>query len=166
MMTIVEAEEELEVVVKEMMMEMKMMKWDLRSTKEELLIQIDAKDNSIYELERGLSSLKNPSQTFACAGHYSVLSTTRQAISYSNLLYYSSNVASAGLNITSGQFISGVAGSYTVTWGLRAYDDAGDISVQIFLRKKGQKIEESKHLSAYTGSSGYVVDQGKHYNIL
>ena len=95
MMTMVVAEEELEVVVREMMMEMKMMKWDLRSTKEELLIQIDAKDNSIYELERELSSLKNPYQTFACAGHYSVLSTTRQAISYSNLLYSSSNVAGA-----------------------------------------------------------------------
>ena len=160
MMTIVEAEEELEVVVKEMMMEMKMMKWDLRSTKEELLIQIDAKDNSIYELERGLSSLKNPSQTFACAGHYSVLSTTRQAISYSNLLYFSSNVAGAGLNITSGQFISGVAGSYTVTWSLRAINDAGDHSVHINLRKNGQNIDESLHYSRYTGPSGYAYDQG------
>ena len=114
MMTMVEAEKDLEVMVRMMVKEMNMMKSDLQSTKEELLSQIDAKDDSINELERELSSLKNSPKTYACAGHYSVLSTTRQAISYSNLLYSSSNVAGAGLNITSGQFISGVAGSYTL----------------------------------------------------
>ena len=160
MMTIVEAEEDLEVMVREMVKEMNMMKSDLQSTKEELLSQIDAKDDSIYKLERELSSLKNSSYSYACAGHYSVLSTTRQVIPYSNLLYASSNVAGAGLNITSGQFISGLAGSYTVTWSLRAINDAGDHSVHINLRKNGQNIDESLHYSRYTGPSGYAYDQG------
>ena len=160
MMTMVEAEEDLEVLVREMAKEMNMMKEELQSTKEELLSQIDAKVDSIYELERGMFSLKNSPKTFACAGHYSVLSTTLQAISYSNLLYSSSNVAGAGLNITSGQFISGVAGSYTVTWSLRAINDAGDHSVHINLRKNGQNIDESLHYSRYTGPSGYAYDQG------
>ena len=88
------------------------------------------------------------------------LSTTRQAISYSNLLYSSCNDGGAGLNINSGQFISGVAGSYTVTWSLRAINDAGDHSVHINLRKNGQNIDESLHYSRYTGPSGYAYDQG------
>eukprot|EP00091_Calanus_sinicus_P024193 TRINITY_DN8540_c0_g1_i4.p1 TRINITY_DN8540_c0_g1~~TRINITY_DN8540_c0_g1_i4.p1 ORF type:complete len:214 (-),score=62.78 TRINITY_DN8540_c0_g1_i4:71-712(-) len=160
MMTMVEAEEDLEVMLREMMKEMNIIKSDLQSTKEELLSHIDAKDNSIYELEREVYNLQNPPQTFACAGHYSVLSTSRQAISYSNLLYSSSNVAGAGMNITSGQFISGVAGTYTVTWSLRAINDAGDHSVHINLRKNEKNIDESLHYSRYTGPSGYAYDQG------
>ena len=159
-MSRVEAEGDLKITGREMVMEMKTMKSDLQSTREELLSLIDAKDDSIYDLERELSSLKNPSQTFACAGHYSVLSTSRQAISYSNLLYSSSNVAGASMNITSGQFVSGVAGTYTVTWSLRAINDAGDHSVHINLRKNEQNIDESLHYSRYTGPSGYAYDQG------
>ena len=160
MMTIIEAHENLQVMVNEMRIELDMMKEDMISTKEELYSQLDAKDVSIYELERSVSFLKEAPWMFTCAGHYSVLSTSQQVISYSSLLYNSTNAAGAGLDITSGQFTAGSTGSYTVTWSLRAINDAGDHSVHINMRKNGKNVDESLHYSRYTGPSGYAYDQG------
>merc|ERR1711892_1340421 len=143
MMTIIEAQEDLQVMVNEMRIELDMMKEDMISTKEELYSQLDAKDVSIYELERSVSFLKEAPWMFTCAGHYSF-----------------TNAAGAGLNITSGQFTAGNTGSYTVTWSLRAINDAGDHSVHINMRKNGKNVDESLHYSRYTGPSGYAYDQG------
>ena len=45
-----------------------------------------------------------------------------------------------------------------------AYGDNGEHSVYIDLRKNRQNVKESRHESHYTGTSGLVYEQGKHYN--
>ena len=55
------------------MTEMNMMKRDFQRTNQVLLTKIESKDDSIYSQEVKLSSLKNPSQTFACAGNYATV---------------------------------------------------------------------------------------------
>ena len=47
-------------------------------------------------------------------------------------------------------------GTYTVTWSLK-----DDKLVQIYLRRNGDNILASKHMSHYTGSSGIVEETGK-----
>jgi hypothetical protein len=128
-------------------------KEDLANTKEDLL----TKDQ---ELEMDVSFLKEPPFFHAC-GYKDYTYITGQTIPYSSLLYSSTNTEGGDLDISTGIFSSPYPGSYTVTWSLEAVDDAGDSAVVIYLRKNGQKIDESRTYSYYTGSSGRVSDQGK-----
>ena len=136
---------------------------DLANTKEDLLIKEQ-------ELEKDVSFLKNPPFFHACGAHYGSRSITRQTIPYSRLLYssaYSPDSVSGGLDISTGIMTCGWPGSYNVTWSLSADDDHGDRTVYIYLRKNGQRMDESLHQSWYTGSSGTVYDQGKQiHNII
>merc|ERR1711892_1053928 len=113
-----------------------------------------------HELERDVSIIRNPPFIHSCGSHYEYLSITSQTIPYNNLLYSSTNTEGGGLDIARGVFTSPLAGSYTVTWSLAADDDAGDHSVVIYLRQNGQKIEESRHYSDYSGPSGQATNQG------
>ena len=154
--------------------ELKMTKTELKMAKEELKskdVQLetdmlttkeDLKAKDVH-LEREVSFLKDPPFTFACGAHSNSagLSITSQAISYTTLLYSSSNVAGAGLDISTGVFTAGHPGSYTATWSLYSDDDHGDSQVYIHLRKNMVSIQESYHVSYYIGpdQSG-VADQG------
>ena len=84
-----------------------------------------------------------------------------QTISYSSLLYSSTNTEGGYLDVATGVFSSPYPGSYTVTWSLLAKDGVGESIVEIYLRKNGQKIDETHHWSQYTGSNGHVWEQGK-----
>ena len=97
----------------------------------------------------------------ACGYQYSYSSLTG-IITYSTLLYSSTNTEGGGLDIASGVFTSSYPGSYTVTWSLYADNDAGEHYVAIYLQHNGQNIDESEHRSYYGGPSGYVRDQGIH----
>ena len=70
--------------------------------------------------------------TFEC-GYSSNSKATSQIISYTKLLYSSTNVDGAGLDISEGVFTSGHPGTYTATWSLSAWNDAGDSRVFIYL---------------------------------
>ena len=142
-----EAKEDLEMIVREMKIEMGEVKKRLTKNEEDL----KAKDVSIQDLEREVSFLKDPPWTFACGAHYDLISIKDQAISYATLLYSSSNVAGAGLDISTGVFTAGHPGSYTATWSLMA--SSGQGSLEVFLRKNGKIIQESCHHS-------FVTDQG------
>ena len=67
----------------------------------------------------------------------------------------------ANFNLENGVYTNGWPGTYTVTWDLYAVDDHRDHLVEIYLKKNGDKIYESRHVSKYTGSSGLVDDQGE-----
>jgi septal ring factor EnvC (AmiA/AmiB activator) len=118
---------------------------DLTFTKEDLL----TKDQ---ELEMDMSFLKEPPFFHAC-GYQDGASTNRNTIPYSSLLYSSTNTEGGGLDVSTGIFSSPYPGSWTVTWSLRANDDAGDSHVEIYLRKNAENIDESRHYSWYSGSS-------------
>ena len=117
-----------------------------------------AKDVMTQELEREVSFLKDPPWTFACGFVFS-LTTTHKAISYDTLLYSSTNVAGAGLDISTGGFTAGHPGSYTATWSLGAGMIHGH-RVYIYLRKNGKNIAESLHYSFFNDDSAEVRDQG------
>ena len=160
--------EELKAKYVQLEMEMMSTKDDLKAKEVQLERDLlttrdDLKSNGvcIQDLEREVSFLKDPPFTFACGAHYDILSITSQAISYTILLYSSTNIEGPhGLDISTGVFTSGHPGSYTATWSLLAQDNAGDPSVLIYLRKNGEYIEESRHYSVYTGPSGFVDDVG------
>merc|ERR1711892_1080016 len=177
--TLVEPKEDLENIVKEMMMEMngrmllleaelQMTKAELTATKEEVKLTATKEELSAtrddltskdHELERDLSIIRTPPFIPSC-GSISRTTITSQTLRYSNLLYSSTNTEGGGLDIATGVFPPPWPGSYTVTWSLYAGDDAGEHWVSIYLRQNGQKIDESWHYSDYTGPSGYVDDQG------
>ena len=119
-----------------------------------------ARDVNIRDLERDVSFLKDPPWTFACGAQYYAFDTNTQTISYTTLLYSSTNVAGAGLDISTGVFTAGHPGSYTATWNLMADNDAGEHIVDIYLRMNRKIIAESRYTSVYTGPSGYATDQG------
>merc|ERR1711970_1576996 len=118
-----------------------------------------AKDASIQKLEREVSLLKDPTFTYF-SSYLSVTRIISQTITYEKLLYSSTNVEGAAMDISTGIFTSGWPGTYTVTWSLAADMDEGQPIMHIYLRMNGAKIRESLHSSFYTGPSGYVRDQG------
>jgi len=160
LLTMVEAEDDLERMVEEMKSEMRTVREELSQINSDLRAKIVAKDTSIVKLEEEVRALKNAPYTYACAGHYSLLSSSNRPVTYSNIIFWESNLEDAWMNKTSGQFIAGASGVYTATWSLRAIDDTGDPSIHINLRKNKDIIDETLHFSRYTGDSGYVYDQG------
>ena len=82
-------------------------------------------------------------------------------IPYDSLFHSSTNIPGGpALNTETGVFTAPLAGIYYVTWALLSANDAGDNGVFIYLRHNGITIVETRHYSSYTGSSGYVRDQG------
>merc|ERR1711892_1547572 len=132
--TLVEPKDDLENIVKEIMMEMKgrmllleaelkMTKEELTTTKEELKLTATKEELSAtrddltskdHELERDVSIIRNPPFIHSC-GYKSSTTITSQTIPYSILLYSSTNTEGGGLDIATGVFTSPWPGSYTVT---------------------------------------------------
>ena len=130
-------------------------KLDLKKAKHDL----EAKEE---ELKKEITVLRNPPFIHSC-GYQRSTSVTVQTITYSTLLYSSTNTEGGGLDIETGIFTSPHPGSYTVTWALFSNSGHGDHDMYIYLYKNGMWIQESQHRSYYTGQSGYVDDQGKTY---
>ena len=107
-----------------------------------------------------MSFLKEPPFFHACGYQGVVIRITKQTVPYKSLIYSSTNTESGGLDIDTGILTAPQSGSYTVTWSLSAEDNAGDTAAQILLRKNGQNIVESEHVSYYSGSTGVAWDQG------
>jgi hypothetical protein len=153
-----EAKEDIENMVKEMNERLALTEENLKQTQGELL---ELKTENV-QLKMDVSFLKNPPFFHACGAHFNRLSISGQTIPYTSLLPYPSTNTEGDLDISTGIFTCDAPGSYTVTWSLVAVDYAGDSQVEIYLRKNGEKITESLHVSWYSGSSGRVNDQGKH----
>merc|ERR1712013_129018 len=111
------------------------------------------------ELEREVAILKAPPFIHFCGSHYDWLSDSYMTIPYTSLLYSSTSTEGGGLDISTGVFTAPHGGSYTVYWDTIAGLDSGE-DVQIVLQKNEETIEESRHVSQYTGPSGSVRDQG------
>merc|ERR1719228_1727991 len=92
--------------------------------------EMKAKDASHQKLEREVVFLKDPPYTYF-SSYQSYIDITSQTITYSSLLYSSTNVVGADMNTSTGIFTSGWGGTYTVSWslwtGANAEDDAVDI---------------------------------------
>jgi len=158
-----------DVSIEQMEREISITKEDLLTTKEDLFTtkeDLKTKDASIKYLETEVSSLRNPPFTFACGAHYSWIKTsyppTSATIYYTKLLYSSTNVDGPhGLDISTGVFTAGYPGTYIATWSLATGEfGVGDHAVNIYLRKNGATIRESKFETVYQGSSGKVHNQG------
>merc|ERR1719369_364217 len=114
------------------------------------------------QLEKEVLFLKDQPYTFICASTYETLFFSSGIFSYSKLLYSSTNVDGADMNLSTGVFTAGWGGSYTVTYSLLAYDYANKYNTYFtaYLRKNGEKIEETRHVSRYVDSgSGHTLDQ-------
>ena len=105
-------------------------------------IKEDLKDKEFLtqELGRDVAFLKDTPWTLAC-GASGRRNLTNETLSYDNLLYSSTNVAGAGLDISTGVFTAEHSGSYTATWSLVATDDAGDH--QITMWKNEEECREN-----------------------
>ena len=155
--------EDTEMVIKNMNARLTAAEKELLNTKTEL----EAANIKQQELEREVSALSNLPFLHVCGSSSTWLTISSQTISYRMILYSSTNTEGGGLDLISGIFTSPHPGSYTVTWSLHADAGAGDPWVEIYLRKNSQIIGESLHRSRYTGTSGFVRDQGReHYHCL
>ena len=152
--TFTKAESDIMDIIKDIQAEMKNLKTQY-SLMEETLKETQ---ENLTKAQTALSFLKEPPYSHACGGYNDRLQLTSNTISYKTLLYSSTNVKEGGLDIETGVFTAGWPGSYTITWSLRAANDAGEEVVNIHLRKNGQTIPDSWH-SSYCGSKN-VGDQG------
>ena len=125
---------------------------DLANTKADLMFQTD-------ELEREVTNLKTPPYLHTCGSRLTTLSTSHQTITYTSVLYSSTNTEGGGLDIKTGVFTAPRGGSYTVSWNTAAVMDHGEYVI-IFLQKNDENIQESWHHSYYGGDSSHVIDQG------
>ena len=102
-----------------------------------------------HDLQKQVLILRNPPWTFACGSHYAGIMATSMAISYSKLLYSSSNVEGAGLDICSVQ----VTPVHTLLhWVFRLGTILG-MDSWTFISGRMQKL-------FYIGSEGYLEDKG------
>ena len=146
---------------------------DLDSAKEELIgaiTNLATKDDHLMtkaeELQRDIAILKDSPFFHACGSYNNGLYIRTQTIPYSSLFYNSTNTEGGGLDLETGIFSSPYPGSYSVTWSILAGDGTGERAVSIFLHRNGEIVEESQHLSSYTGADGYVYDQGRITNTI
>ena len=143
----------------ELQISMKMLKtenYELRYVIDRLNAQIINHNNN----EGKKSVLKDIPHYYSCVYQGSTY-ITDQVMNFEKILYSSCNLCdNADFNITTGIYTNGWPGTYTVTWNLVATDGVGERSVAIYLQKNGEKIEESRFVSSYTGSNGYVFEQG------
>merc|ERR1711935_375548 len=116
-------------------------------------------DKSI-DHEKSITVLRSPPAVFYCGYRY-VTTATSSVLTFDRLSYSNNNQPTGGLDPATGKFSCPYPGTYSVSWSLRADNHAGDDYVSIYLMKNGYSAgQESRHLSRYTGASGYVVDQG------
>merc|ERR1712142_115789 len=129
---------------------------ELSATKQNLTAKAE-------DLERKVKALEDPPYIHTCGSQSHSLYSGMKTITYSGLLYCSSNTAGGGLDIDTGLFTAPHAGSYTVTWSLVVRGDGDPYDppyVDIYIQHNGDNIKESRHVSQYTGDSGHVWDQG------
>merc|ERR1711915_1016136 len=118
------------------------------------------------ELVKDVSFLKSPPVYHICV-YQTYTSATSSNVPFEKTVYSQcNNCQNANFDLASGVYTNGWPGTYTVTWDLNADDGAGDHYVEIYLKKNGETIDESRHVSYYTGSSGDVSDQGGRTMIL
>merc|ERR1712142_1143666 len=155
--------------IKEMMRDMNIRvhkaeeKWTKTEDKlAEALIELAETKTELSETKSEIKRMRNTPYMHACGAHIDKLNMKSTTIPYYTLLYSSTNTEGGGLDIASGVFTSSYPGSYTVTWALHPYNDAGDHYVSIYLQHNGQNIDESHHLSYYSGPgpNSQVWDQG------
>ena len=109
--------------------------------------------DTIEYLEREVSILRDPPYSFACGSHVERNQFISETITFTKLLYSSTNVEGAVLDISTGLFNAGHPGTYSASWALTASDDEGDHYVQLYLRKNKNIIPETFHDSYYYGRS-------------
>merc|ERR1719402_1283229 len=100
---------------------------------QKLEMKMEAKD---VDLERHISIMRNPPYTFFCSYQHRS-NVTLKYITYSDLLYSSTNVEGADMDLSNGVFTAGWGGSYTVTWSLLAREKSGAQDLWIYLKKNG-----------------------------
>merc|ERR1711935_404406 len=121
---------------------------------------VDSLTNKSIDLEKSINVLRSPPAVFYCGYRFNTYAT-RSVITFDRLSYSNNNQPTGGLDPATGKFSCPYPGTYSVSWSLRADNHAGDDYVSIYLMKNGYSAgQESRHLSRYTGASGYVVDQG------
>ena len=148
--------EEVLSIVKELKTENSLLKAEvseLKATDDELQCKAS-------EIVSDVSFLKDPPYYHLCVYQHGT-DIDKSNIWFEKELYFTcNNCSQANFDLDSGVYTNGWPGTYTVTWSLMAGDNAGEPYVRILLKKNDQIIEESEHVSYYTGSSGYVTDQG------
>ena len=105
--------------------ELAITKHDLASTKLDLKKAMHNHEAKEEELKKEIKILKNPPFIHFC-GYQRSTSVTVQTITYSTLLYSSTNTEGGGLDIETGIFTSPHPGNYTVTWALFSNSGHGD----------------------------------------
>merc|ERR1719419_1839144 len=139
---------------------------ELKNDIQKLKVKNEELECQATELVKEVSFLKSPPVYHICV--YQSYTTAKYSnVQFDKTLYSKcNNCQNANFDLASGVYTNGWPGTYTVTWDLIAYDNAGDRYVEIYLKKNGEKIVESTHYSVYSGSSGWAVDQGGRTMIL
>jgi hypothetical protein len=151
-----EAREDLENVVMEMNERLVLTEEKMMQTEEELL---ELRTRNIH-LEERIEIAENLPFFHGCAAHGDVITARSKIITYTDLIYSSTNIAGGGLDLTTGVFESPRSGSYQATWTLMATNDASDSGVAIYLRKNGDNIDGSYHHSYSSTADGYMQEKG------
>ena len=124
------------------------------------LIEMKRELNLTKTRLNNLEYLRDPPFTFGCGSQTDWISTHSEVITYNNLMYYSSNVEGASLDIKSGIFTAGHPGTYMVSWSMETQNTAGNTGIYIFLRKNGAEVNGSRTASYNIIGSGTMYEQG------
>merc|ERR1719378_1864632 len=151
---------ELKIALNEDLQELKAENSELKKDIQKVKVKNEELECQATELVKDVSFLKSPPVYHICV-YQSYTTATSSNVDFEKTLYSQcNNCQNANFDLASGVYTNGWPGTYTVTWDLTALDDAGENWVDIYLKKNGEIIDESLHVSRYTGSSGWVDDQG------
>ena len=130
---------------------------------------METKDHRIAVLEDVMETkdqrIDDPPYAFQCAyqdswsADYSVITYDR--LTFDEISGGSIYNVSGGLDITTGVFTvgHGFSGVWTVSYSMRSYQSSGEYNYA-WLYINGEQIEESEHVTYYSGSEGWVGSLG------
>merc|ERR1712002_919828 len=151
-----EEREDIQDIVREMLVEMRETNAKVASMEQEMKDMNDTFGKELDNRDALIAKLQNPPYSYFC-GYQGDTHLYSATIPY-EYLFSSSTNTNAIMDVETGIFTSGYGGTYTASWGMRSDDEAGDNAVQIYLRKNGAIMYESRTWSWYYGPSGGVQD--------
>ena len=102
----------------------------LREETRTLSVEVSMLRKTAQGQEQAIRRLRDPPIAYYC-GYQDAYYTNSQILTYDNVTYSYSNQQTGGLDASTGIFTAPVPGTYSITYSLKAYNNAGSLVVHV-----------------------------------
>ena len=117
-------------------------------------------EERVTRLEETVARMRSPPVAIQCGWRRNDWTEDNSTITYDKLTLSALSRVSGGLDTNTGVFTAGYPGIWSITFTMRSFKPKTGVRNMAWLYLNGEKIEETLHLTYYSGSKGYVGSQG------